>query len=56
MAKRTTQRFIAKRYKTIEANLYHWFKKHGLKQEKGTVIGLISVRVFTDLLGFFPVQ
>jgi DNA invertase Pin-like site-specific DNA recombinase len=27
----STQRFIARRYKTIEANLHNWLKKHGLK-------------------------
>jgi DNA invertase Pin-like site-specific DNA recombinase len=26
-----TQRFIARRYKTTEANLHNWLKKHGLK-------------------------
>ena len=27
----STQRFIARRYKTTEANLQNWLKKHGLK-------------------------
>src|SRR5262245_25659790 len=27
----STQRFIARRYKTTEANLHNWLKKHGLK-------------------------
>ena len=35
LANGATQRFIAKRYKTTEANLHNWLKKHGLKQEKG---------------------
>ena len=26
-----TQKFIARRYRTTEANLHHWLKKHGLK-------------------------
>ena len=29
-----TQRFIAQRYDTTEANLHHWMKKHGLKRAK----------------------
>jgi DNA invertase Pin-like site-specific DNA recombinase len=29
-----TQRFIARRYNTTEANLHHWIKKHGLKRAK----------------------
>ena len=36
LANGTTQRFIAKRYKTTEANLCNWLKKHGLKQPRGT--------------------
>ncbi len=35
LANGTTQRFIAKRYKTTEANLHNWLKKHGLKQPSG---------------------
>ncbi len=31
LANGTTQRFIAKRYHTTEANLHNWLKKHGLK-------------------------
>jgi DNA invertase Pin-like site-specific DNA recombinase len=30
----STQRFIARRYKTTEANLYNWLKKHGLQKVK----------------------
>lgn len=30
----STQKFIAKRYKTTEANLHHWMKKHGLHKAK----------------------
>ena len=29
-----TQRFIAQRYGTTEANLHLWMKKHGLKRAK----------------------
>lgn len=29
-----TQKFIAKRYKTTEANLHHWMKKRGIKKPK----------------------
>ena len=32
-----TQKFIAKRYHTTEANLHHWLKRHGLKKEKPTM-------------------
>jgi DNA invertase Pin-like site-specific DNA recombinase len=35
LANGATQRFIAKRYGTTEANLHHWLKKRGLKREKG---------------------
>lgn len=35
LANGATQRFIAKRYKTTEANLHNWLKKHGLKPPKG---------------------
>lgn len=31
MANGSTQKFIAGRYKTTEANLHNWLKKHGLK-------------------------
>jgi len=31
LANGSTQRFIARRYKTTEANLYNWLKKQGLK-------------------------
>jgi DNA invertase Pin-like site-specific DNA recombinase len=34
LANGSTQRFIAKRYKTTEANLSRWMQKHGLKQPK----------------------
>ena len=38
LANGATQRFIARRYKTTEANLHNWLKKHGLKKtrEAGT--------------------
>ena len=32
LANGATQRFIAKRYKTTEANLHNWMKKHGAKR------------------------
>jgi DNA invertase Pin-like site-specific DNA recombinase len=32
LANGSTQRFIAHRYRTTEANLHHWLKKHGRKQ------------------------
>jgi DNA invertase Pin-like site-specific DNA recombinase len=31
LANGSTQKFIARRYRTTEANLHHWLKKHGLK-------------------------
>ena len=31
LANGSTQRFIARRYKTTEANLHNWLKKQGLK-------------------------
>jgi DNA invertase Pin-like site-specific DNA recombinase len=37
LANGATQKFIAKRYHTTEANLHHWLKRHGLKKEKPTV-------------------
>ena len=37
LANGATQKFIAKRYHTTEANLHHWLKRHGLKKEKLTV-------------------
>ena len=30
----STQTFIAKRYKTTEANLHHWIKQRGLAKTK----------------------
>ena len=34
LANGSTQKFIANRYKTTEANLYNWLLKHGLKIKK----------------------
>lgn len=34
LANGATQKFIARRYKTTEANLHNWIKKHGLKMIK----------------------
>ncbi len=34
LANGATQRFIAKRYDTTEANLHNWLKKRGLKRVK----------------------
>jgi hypothetical protein len=31
LANGSTQKFIAQRYRTTEANLHNWLKKHGLK-------------------------
>ena len=32
LANGATQKFIARRYHTTEANLHHWLKRHGLKK------------------------
>jgi DNA invertase Pin-like site-specific DNA recombinase len=34
LANGSTQRFIARRYHTTEANLYNWLRKHGMKTAK----------------------
>ncbi len=34
LANGSTQKFIANRYDTTEANLYHWMKKHNIKKPK----------------------
>jgi DNA invertase Pin-like site-specific DNA recombinase len=34
LANGATQRFIAARYKTTEANLHHWLKKHAIKRHR----------------------
>lgn len=34
LANGTTQKFIARRYQTTEANLHNWLKKHGLKPDR----------------------
>ena len=36
LANGSTQKFIAGRYKTTEANLHNWLKKRGLKPAKGS--------------------
>lgn len=38
LANGSTQKFIARRYKTTEANLHNWMKKHGIK--KGNPMGI----------------
>ena len=35
MANGSTQRFIAERHGTTEANLSRWLKKHGLRRKRG---------------------
>ena len=34
LANGSTQRFIAQRYHTTEANLHNWLKKNGMKMQK----------------------
>lgn len=34
----STQKFIAKRYNTTEANLHHWLKQRGLAERRGQII------------------
>lgn len=41
LANGSTQRFIAQRYRTTEANLHHWLKKHGLKSRRSSSSTLI---------------
>lgn len=36
LANGTTQKFIANRYRTTEANLHNWLKKHGLKTARAS--------------------
>ena len=42
LANGSTQKFIARRYHTTEANLHNWLKKHGLKLSKDLVPVLTS--------------
>lgn len=39
LANGATQRFIAQRYGTTEANLHHWLTRHGLKRKRGNDMG-----------------
>jgi hypothetical protein len=43
LANGSTQRFIAQRYHTTEANLHNWLKKHGMKTAKSLYDGMITV-------------
>jgi DNA invertase Pin-like site-specific DNA recombinase len=43
LANGSTQKFIARRYHTTEANLHNWLKKRGLKLSKGLVPVLTSI-------------
>jgi DNA invertase Pin-like site-specific DNA recombinase len=43
LANGSTQKFIACRYHTTEANLHNWLKKRGLKLSKGLVPVLTSI-------------
>jgi DNA invertase Pin-like site-specific DNA recombinase len=38
LANGSTQKFIARRYHTTEANLHHWLKKHSLKRGQGSCV------------------
>jgi DNA invertase Pin-like site-specific DNA recombinase len=38
LANGSTQKFIARRYHTTQANLHNWLKKHGLKPPRGSHI------------------
>ena len=48
LANGSTQKFIARRYRTTEANLHHWLKKHGLKQPKDLVPVLTTSKKIPD--------
>jgi DNA invertase Pin-like site-specific DNA recombinase len=40
LANGSTQKFIARRYHTTEANLHNWMKKHGIrKSQSATPLG-----------------
>lgn len=39
LANGSTQKFIAQRYHTTEANLHNWLKKHGLQAAKASTLG-----------------
>jgi hypothetical protein len=45
LANVSTQKFIARRYHTTEANLHHWLRKHGLKRPKRRCVRRRRVRV-----------
>ena len=34
LANGSTQKFIARRYHTTEANLHNWMKKHGIRKSQ----------------------
>jgi DNA invertase Pin-like site-specific DNA recombinase len=53
LANGSTQKFIAGRYKTTEANLHNWLKKHGLKPAKGTP-ALNSYETKVTFVGKYP--
>ena len=38
LANGSTQKFIAQRYHTTEANLHHWLKKHGIKPSRSNAL------------------
>jgi DNA invertase Pin-like site-specific DNA recombinase len=38
LANGSTQKFIAQRYHTTEANLHNWLKKHGLKTARSSAL------------------
>jgi len=48
LANGSTQKFIAHRYHTTEANLHHWLKKHGLKRPNDLVPVLTSSKRIPD--------
>jgi DNA invertase Pin-like site-specific DNA recombinase len=48
LANGSTQKFIAHRYRTTEANLHHWLKKHGLSRSKDLVPVLTSAKRVPD--------
>ena len=48
LANGATQKFIAHRYRTTEANLHHWLKKHGLSRSKDLVPALTSSKRISD--------
>ena len=49
LANGSTQKFIANRYDTTQANLHNWMKKRGIKRQKITALTGISWTIIAPL-------